>query len=365
MSNTYNMIGSLSTLKSRLRDNDIDDFKSLKELMDFQSSYAAKRQQLIAEHERLIEQEQAVLKAALEQLEEAIATQKQQTEAALSAEIETIKQQIGVPVNWSSTNILNGLLAYFQQWQYKRQLRSKESRFIEEINKSVSELVASHQHKSTRFQFITAQFAEAVKQSAQSTLFELERRKAVIDSLNSFIYGAIGEQKVVKALEKLSDEYYLINDFTLHFKPAIYNRQENDHIQSIQIDHLLVGPSGVFIIETKNWSEQSLANINLRSPIEQIRRNSFALFVLLNNESGNYQIQLSEHHWGNQKISIKNLLVLINTKPKEEFQFVKILTLSELLGYINYFKPLYSSTETQRIAEFLLKLNDHKIINSK
>jgi hypothetical protein len=365
MSKTYNMIGSLSTIKSRLRDNDIDDFKSLNEVMDFQSSFAAKRQQLISGHERLIEQEQAMLKTALEQLEEAITTQKQQTKAALTAEIERLKQQIEDPVNWASTNMLNGLVQYFQQWQHKRHLRSKESSFIEEVNKSVSQLVDSHQHKSTRFQFITTQFADAVKQSAQSTLFELERRKAVIDALNSFIYGAIGELKVVKALERLSDEYYLINDFTLHFKPAIYNRQENDHIQSIQIDHLLVGPSGVFIIETKNWSEQSLTNLSLRSPVEQIRRNSFALFVLLNNDSGNYQIQLSEHHWGNKKISIKNLLVLINTKPKEEFQFVKILTLSELLGYINYFKPLYSSTETQRIAEFLLKLNDHKIINSK
>ena len=365
MSNVYNMIGSLSTLKSRLRDNDIDDFKSLKEVMDFQSSFAAKRQQLIAEDEKLIEQEQHALKLALEQLEEAIAVQKQQTENSLTAEIEKLKQQIENPVNWASTNIFKGLVKYFQQWQYKRHLKSKESSFIEEVNRSISELVASHQHKNTRFQFITARFVEAVNQSAQSALFELERRKAVIDSLNSFIYGAIGEQKVVKALERLSDEYYLINDFTLHFKPAIYNRQENDHIQSIQIDHLLVGPSGVFIIESKNWSEQSLANLSLRSPVDQIRRNSFALFVLLNNENGNNQLRLSKHHWGNKKISIKNLLVLINTKPKEEFQFVKILTLRELIGYINYFQPLYSSAETQRIAEFLLELNDSKIINTK
>jgi hypothetical protein len=92
---------------------------------------------------------------------------------------------------------------------------------------------------------------------------------------------------------------------------------------------------------------------------------SFALFVLLNNDSSNYQIQLSDHHWGNQKISIKNLLVLMNTKPKEEFQFVKVLTLSELLGYINYFKPLYSSIETERIAEFLLKLNDRRTIATR
>ena len=133
MSNVYNMIGSLSTLKSRLRDNDIDDFKSLKEVMDFQISFSAKRQQLISEHEKLIEQEQHALKLALEQLEEAIAVQKQQTENALTAEIETLKEQIGNPVNWASTNIFKGLVKYFQQWQYKRHLRSKEISFIEDF----------------------------------------------------------------------------------------------------------------------------------------------------------------------------------------------------------------------------------------
>jgi len=87
--------------------------------------------------------------------------------------------------------------------------------------------------------------------------------------------------------------------------------------------------------------------------------------VLLNNEMSNFHLRLDKHHWGDKKISIKNLIVLTNTKPKEEFQYVKILTLNELLGYINYFKPTFSGIETQRIAEFLLKINDRKIIETK
>ncbi|MBK7290418.1 MAG: NERD domain-containing protein [Chitinophagaceae bacterium] len=84
---------------------------------------------------------------------------------------------------------------------------------------------------------------------------ELENKQRVIDEVKNSIYGALGEHKVVKELENLSDENILINDFALTFHPAIYNRQENDYIKSIQIDHLLVTPSGIFIIETKNWSE--------------------------------------------------------------------------------------------------------------
>lgn len=196
--------------------------------------------------------------------------------------------------------------------------------------------------------------------SAQGPLSALERKKTVIDGLNNFIYGALGEQKVVKTLQTLSDEYFLINDFAVSFSPAIYNRNENDYIYSIQVDHILVGPSGIFLIETKNWSEKSLKSLSLRSPVEQIKRTSFVLFKLLNNEISNYRLRLDRHHWGDKKIPLKNLIVLTNTKPKEEFQFVKVLTVNELLGYVGYFKPIFSAKETQKIADFLLLMNNTK-----
>ena len=182
-------------------------------------------------------------------------------------------------------------------------------------------------------------------------------QESTIDEINSSIYGAIGEQKVVKELENLSNDYFLINDFWLSFSPPIYNRQENDYIRSIQIDHLLVSPFGLFLIETKNWSDQSLNNLSLRSPVQQIKRANFALYKML---SGEMPGLLNQHHWGERKIPIKNIIVLTNHKPNEEFQYVKIVTLSELLSYIKYFKPSFSSAETQVIAKHLLTLaNNH------
>ena len=158
-------------------------------------------------------------------------------------------------------------------------------------------------------------------------------------------------------MENLSDENVLINDFALSFHPAIYNRQENDYIKSIQIDHILVSPSGIFLIETKNWSEESLNNLSLRSPVEQIKRTNFALFKILSEEITNHtNLNLYQHHWGDKKIPIRNLIVLTNLKPKEEFQYVKILTVNEILGYVNYFNPIFSSKETQEIAYYLRNL---------
>jgi hypothetical protein len=352
MCKIYNTVGSLTTLKSHLDRNNIYDFKSLKEVVDFQNSYTTYRKQLISNHENLIEQEKNMLKGDLQQLALSIEVQKLQSEKRLTDEIEKLRQKL----NYEPTNLFQKLTKNLRLWNYKKIIKNKEQNFDLEVKKSISTLVETYEVNKIRYQFINSQFNDAVRESYRHPLSELERKKTIIDGLNSFIYGAYGEQKVVKTLEELSDEFFLINDFTVSFSPAIYNRQEDDYIKSVQIDHILVAPSGIFLIETKNWSEKSLANLNLRSPVQQIKRTNFVLFKLLNNEISNYHLRLDRHHWGEKKIQIRNLIVLTNNKPKEEFQFVKILSVDELIGYVKYFKPIFSNAETQRIADFLIAI---------
>jgi len=54
--------------------------------------------------------------------------------------------------------------------------------------------------------------------------------------------GWEGEKQVTKLLtNKLNDDYYLLND--------LYLREGGG-----DIDHIVLGPNGVFVLETKNWS---------------------------------------------------------------------------------------------------------------
>jgi hypothetical protein len=69
----------------------------------------------------------------------------------------------------------------------------------------------------------------------------LSRKKLVL-----YYKGAKGEEDVASELTKLSDEYVVFNDFAPG-KSNIFKPQKN-------IDHIVVGPSGIFIVETKNWS---------------------------------------------------------------------------------------------------------------
>ena len=44
---------------------------------------------------------------------------------------------------------------------------------------------------------------------------------------------------------------------------------------------------------------------------------------------------------------------MINEKPKAEFQHVKVLSLNELKGYIQYFDQTINDEEGKRIFEYL------------
>jgi Nuclease-related domain len=193
-------------------------------------------------------------------------------------------------------------------------------------------------------------YEAVVSKRSKDSYRELEFIKETVEGLYSTIAGAVGENAVVSELQKLSDKYYLINDFSLNFNPPIFNKRENDRIYSIQIDHLLICQSGIFVLETKNWSAQSIENLDLRSPVEQIKRTSFALFVFLNSDKNQ---GLVRNHWGSKKIPIRNIIVMTNKAPKSDFQHVKVLPLDKLNGYIKYFDEMFDETEAENIFNYL------------
>lgn len=159
-----------------------------------------------------------------------------------------------------------------------------------------------------------------------------------------------------REISKLSDEYILINDFSLKFKPPIYNKKTRDRIYSIQLDHLLISRAGLFTLETKNWSRKSVNSLDLRSPVDQLLRTSYALGIVVDKK-----IKLAKHHWGERTVPIRRIIVMINNKPPAEFKYVKVKQLNELNSYIEYFDPILSAQEVEYIADTLLKEKSNTI----
>lgn len=336
--------------------NNVHDFNSIKEIIDFQESTVSLESRILAKHEQKIREEAASLKIDLHNLNVEIEARRKACEETLGQEIAVLKSQRAAQSEQTQDGLFKKLLRFFNHSRLERNIELKERSYENKLHETTGELIKEHQAKTSRFQLIENNFDEAVKKSAESDQSELERKRRAVDKCNPWIYGAYGEQKVMKVLEGLPDDFVLINDFSCSFYPAIYNKQEDDYIKSVQIDHILIGPPGVFIIETKNWSAKSLEDFNLRSPVQQIKRTSYALFLLLNNEIRGHRMYLDSHHWGEKKISIRNLIVFTNAKPEIEFNYVKVLSVNELLRYIRYFKPVFSGKEVHGISDFLLSM---------
>ncbi len=107
----------------------------------------------------------------------------------------------------------------------------------------------------------------------------VESHAFITDNMPFFI-GAIGEEAVISALSRLPDDYHLFNDVNLRFHPPIHWREMNDYIKTSQIDHIVLGPTGLFILETKNWRLSSIATRSDKL-IYQVRRSSLALWFYL------------------------------------------------------------------------------------
>ena len=66
---------------------------------------------------------------------------------------------------------------------------------------------------------------------------------------NPSVRGRIGESKVSSVLRSLPPEYLVINDVTIPDQDAALH---DNH--TTQIDHIVVSPYGIFVIETKNYT---------------------------------------------------------------------------------------------------------------
>jgi len=346
-------IETLKKLKESLRRSGITRFGSIGEIRRFLKDFELEKKQL----PNRIENE---VKAEIQDMQSTLANHRQDCDELKASIRDGIEQQIDKletktkrARDRSNRNVFYKVLYYLKISSLSR----RASRLEKNRERIVKKKASSTEKTISKLQRTIEKSLEnrekLIAERCKKSLDELTYTKEVVDALYTLVAGAIGEASVVSTLQQLSDDYYLINDFSIEFSRPIYNRKEKDRIYSIQIDHLLVCKSGIFLLETKNWSKASVESLDLRSPVKQIRRTSFALFVLLNSESRHNDIKLDRHHWGAKKIPIKNIVVMINEKPKADFQHVKVLSLNELIGYVQYFDQTFNDEEVKSIFEYL------------
>jgi len=150
--------------------------------------------------------------------------------------------------------------------------------------------------------------------------------------------GSTGEKMVTQALEsRLNDEYYLIND-------VLYT---NDRGNKENIDHIVLGPNGIFAIETKHYSGKVTCSRSYwqvpfpfgRSPSTQAKGNAYWV---------NKAIKVSKV-FETLKIWVKPIVVFSN--PDLELEVidpeVEVVKLDRLVNSIMSYNNGYSFSPEQ------------------
>ena len=347
MARIYGTIESLKSLKSELDRNGIYRFGSVKEINNFLSNYSNEKTGILEDEAKKLDDEYHKTRSNLR-------TRKQEKDFIIKSENERIYNAIIsleaqiYSLNTRKYNILKKLWNRIKLYSLNKELKHYTQNRPSLIGSSVKNIDKSIQNDEIFINLYKTKKESLIKNRAKSKISKLEHTKEVLENSKNLISGSIGENLVVKEIQKLSNDYVLINDFNLSFLSPIFYKKQNHRIYSIQIDHLLISKSGIFIIETKNWSKSSVNSLSLRSPVEQIERSNFGLYVYISNN-----VSLNDHHWGEQTVPIRNIIVMIKHKPEGHFKYVSVKLLNELNNYITYFEPVLTDKQFERLVNQL------------
>ena len=172
-----------------------------------------------------------------------------------------------------------------------------------------------------------------------------------LKEVNIWKAGLTGQESVENVLSLLSDEWNLINNFKIPYK-------------NCDIDHLLVGPKGIFLLETKNYHGKiecvgdswnytktgrngGVYKGHINNPSKQLKRNVWELRSYL-------EKKISSPSTGKFPYWIQGILVFTNihTELKLQGETVVVLKTRQLISYLQKF---HSEPLTNRDIEIIMK----------
>jgi len=162
----------------------------------------------------------------------------------------------------------------------------------------------------------------------------------------SFLVGAWGEETAIHALADLPDEFHVINDVNLRFQKALRWSVTQEYIKTCQIDHIVAGPTGIFLLETKKWTAANMA-ANSDALIHQVRRSNYALRRF---------IQQHYNYW--ELPYVRNVVISTNQKTgtvQNLDRYIDISSPEWICNYITRRKPELSKDAVDRFIRVVTR----------
>jgi hypothetical protein len=352
MAIVYNQIGSLTELLSRCKYKGID-FNSFEEIIEFLSGYDRSLADSSVKARRDLDKEVENIKIVLS----STIADRDLREKAICEILDKKLLDLDTKINGYKAGSSNPITRIIPKIRLFLQLKKREhirtnyeiekNNYLRETGERIKKLQEELNDKSINYDKLAIALADKY----------VSRLKFIYSALaenGSFVFGTKGEYMALQELKKLPDSYSIINNVCFRFHRGVHDKKNDDWIYSAQIDHVVVGPTGLFLIETKNWSQESAANVDLFSPVKQITRSGHAVYVVLNDAVQRGFLGSFDGQWGAQKVSVRKIILLTGYNPGGEYEFVKLLKLSEIKSYITYGKVVLNEGQVKSLVEYFL-----------
>ncbi len=237
MARIYRQIGALTQLLAELEREGIDAFRTLDAIRSFQDDYNNSLDRIRARYREILRQEVVELKSKCTRISSKLDRRIAARETLLRDELEDLRESL---VENENRSMLIRWFFFFRKRRLTKRKTILENFFENEVERPfrkefvrIDSLRAEIEDRSNNADNWVERYSASEIEGQQRILSVLERH-------NSLFYGAIGEERVERELSNLPDTYTVINDCRLEFSPPIYDRNNNDRIYSIQVDHVVV-----------------------------------------------------------------------------------------------------------------------------
>jgi len=257
----------------------------------------------------------------------------------LDHEIDTLKSEAESLKEFIETNI--PLKKAELALNYNKSVRTpqKAEKFEKKLEKKARKSFKTEMKTIKKTEKSTHKLEKTYDKTVQKTAKPLLETNKTLKQSESFYHGAIGEEAVIDELTKLPDSYYIFNDITLRLPKSVRWKKYNEYVRSSQIDHIVVGPNGVFLIETKNWSNKTLQQTNYL-PHKQVDRASLVFYLLSKRKFRG-------------KLPRYNLVVMLQRTQHINYQYVYQLNLNNLNSFILGKNNRLNPQEIEKMVKWL------------
>ena len=165
--------------------------------------------------------------------------------------------------------------------------------------------------------------------------------------------GIIGEREVSNILGSLPKEYHVINNAIIPDQTTDSNKK-----YTTQIDHLVVSPYGIFVIETKNYSGWIFGNENSKRWKETFKTTKGNYFYNPIKQNWGHTYALAEHLNINNIRVFRPIVVFSDNCELNVESTTPVVYMSKLKETIlNYKQEIIPQKDVDLIYNKIIKIN--------